>query len=181
MTIIEHSPDSSHETTFTGEPENTGEVHSRPQEVRIFWDAQDEAESRDEEQERPPVGKLLRDLRGDRSLRQVEADTGVSNSYLCNLESGVKRPGTRTLAKLAGYYQVPLVDLLQANGIQAVYDHIDHIVMSPEETQEVRRSYNFVLADPMFNELKKPASPTTTEYQQFIVKMYEVYSGKRLL
>ena len=35
--------------------------------------------------ERPAIGELLRSLRGGRTLRQVEADTGVSNAYLCNL------------------------------------------------------------------------------------------------
>ena len=136
------------------------------------------SESPNEEHERPPVGKLLRELRGERSLRQVEADTDIANSYLCNLESGLKRPGVRTLAKLAEYYQVPLMDLLVANGIQVV-NHIS--ARSPGETAEVQRSYQFVLADPLFNQISKPAGPTSTEYQEFIVKMYEVYTGKRLL
>ena len=153
--VIEHSLQSSQEPTFTGEADSTSEEH-----------------------ERPPVGKLLRELRGERSLRQVEADTGISNSYLSNLESGLKRPGVRTLAKLAEYYQVPLMDLLEANGIQVVNHFFDR---SPGETAEVQRSYAFVLADPLFTQIAKPARPTSTEYQEFIVKMYEVYTGKRLL
>ena len=64
--------------------------------------------------ERPQIGSLLRSLRGDRSLRQVEADTGVSNSYLCNLEGSLKKPGVKTLSKLASYYQISLQELLLA-------------------------------------------------------------------
>ncbi len=153
--VIEHPPLSSREPTLDGT-----------------------AESASEEHERPPMGKLLRELRGERSLRQVEADTGIANSYLSNLESGLKRPGVRTLAKLSRYYQAPLMDLLEANGIQVV-DHIS--ARSHGETAEVQRSYQFVLADPLLNQISKPAGPTSTEYQEFIVKMYEVYTGKRLL
>ena len=178
MEVIEHSLDSSHETSFTGEAESTGEEHSRFPEMRFLWYAEDEAESTDEKPARPPVGRLLRELRGDRTLRQVEADTGVSNSYLSNLESGLKRPGVRTLAKLAGYYRLPLVDLLQASGIQTA-DH--HPAVSPEELAEVQRSYAFVLADPRFDQIPKPTGQAPTEYLQFIVQMYQVYTGKILL
>ena len=178
MTVIEHSPDSSHHTSFTGEPENTGEEHSRLPEMRIFWDRQQGAESRDEERERPPVGKLLRDLRGDRTLRQVEADTGIANSYLSNLESGLKRPGVRTLAKLSRYYRVPVVDLLEAVGIQASLDYQD---ISPDQLNDVQRSYEFVMADPLFSQIHIPDTMTPKQYQQLIVEMYQVYTGKRLL
>ena len=67
--------------------------------------------------ERPPITSLLRRLRSTRTLRQVEADTGISNAYLSNIESGAKRPGVKILSKLAAYYRVPLQDLLEAAGL----------------------------------------------------------------
>ena len=102
--------------------------------------------------ERPAIGELLRSLRGRRTLRQVEADTGVSNAYLCNLEGGLKRPGIRTLSKLADYYQVPLQDLLQTAGL----DTTVKVAASQGSTLDVQRSYDFVIADPDFRQLPKP-------------------------
>ena len=155
MMVIEHSLHSAQEPTLDGEAESTSKEH-----------------------ERPPVGKLLRDLRGNRSLRQVETVTGISNSYLSNLESGLKRPGVRTLAKLSRYYQIPLMDLLEAVGILAGDDYPG---LSLEEPPDVQRSYAFVLADPQFKDIPKPTGPAPTEYQRFIVEMYQVFTGKRLL
>ena len=127
---------------------------------------------------RPPsIGDLLRSLRGGRTLRQVEADTGVSNSYLCNLESGLKRPGIRTLSKLSAYYQAPLQDLLQAAGL----DPVTPVPESAGSVLDVQRSYEFVMADPDFRHLQKPQGTPSVDYQRFIVEMYQHYTGKRLL
>lgn len=178
MTATEPVSQSGQEPNLNEETERADDIRSGLAGIRIFWDRGDEAESTEGEPERPPVGRLLRVLRGDRTLRQVEADTGVSNSYLSNLESGLKRPGARTLAKLAGYYQTPLVDLLQAAGIQTAEPQT---AISPEELADLQRSFAFVLADPLFDRIPKPTGSAPAEYQQFIVQMYQVYTGKRLL
>ena len=34
-----------------------------------------------------PIGTVLRRMRGQKSLRDVERDTGIANSHLCNVES----------------------------------------------------------------------------------------------
>ena len=125
------------------------------------------------------IGALLKNLRGEQSLRQVEAATGISNTYLCNLEGGSKRPGLKTLAKLAVYYQVPLPTLLQASGLQ-----LDEFSLAPTnvmDVMDVKRSYDFVLADPGLSLYQKPAGALPTDVQKFVVEMYQHYTGKKLL
>ena len=68
--------------------------------------------------QRPPIGELLKKLRGTKTLRQVEADTGITNAYLSNLELGLKKPGIKTLAKLSRYYSVPIDHLLRVAGME---------------------------------------------------------------
>ena len=126
--------------------------------------------------EKPAIGELLRSLRGGRTLRQVEVDTGVSNAYLCNLEGGLKRPGIRTLSKLANYYQVPLQELLQTAGLDTTTMASFH-----GSAQDVQRSYDFVIADPDFGQLPKPQGAPPIDSQRFIVAMYQFYTGKKLL
>ena len=65
------------------------------------------------------LGSFLRKARGDAGLtqRDVERETGVSNAYLSQLESGkVREPSPRILHKLSGAYGVSYADLLVASG-----------------------------------------------------------------
>ena len=124
-----------------------------------------------------PIAMMLRRLRGERTLRQVEADTGISNAYLSNLESGSKRPGVKILAKLAGYHRTPLQELLQVAGL--AFD--DSATNQTESAMDVQRSYDFVLADPNFSIYQKPDGTPTTDVQRFVVRMYEHYTGKKIL
>ncbi len=67
-------------------------------------------------------GKYIKDLREDRhlSLRQVEAETGISNSYLSQIERGERDiPNTNILVRLADLYGVSFQSLAQIAGIQA--------------------------------------------------------------
>lgn len=58
----------------------------------------------------------IRGLRG-LSLRQVEKQTGISNTYLSQLETGkAERPSPHILHKLAAVYKVPYESLMQAAG-----------------------------------------------------------------
>ena len=136
-----------------------------------------ESHAEDREKVRPPIGELLRSLRGERTLRQVETNTGVSNSYLCNLESGFKRPGIRTLSKLANYYQASLQHLLQTAGL----DPGTPMPEFADSVLDVQRSYEFVMADPEFRQFRKPQGTPSMDYQKFVVEMYQHYTGKRLL
>ena len=131
--------------------------------------------SQNYEDEGRTIGELLRSLRGKKSLRQVERDTGTANSYLSRLEMGTKRPGARTLGRLAVYYGVPMQELFHAAGLQ-VKD-----TPSMYETSDVRRGYEYVTADPRFAQFKKPTSMPTEDTQRFIVQMYQCCTGKKLL
>ncbi|MFH8617280.1 helix-turn-helix domain-containing protein [Streptomyces sp. NPDC017979] len=62
------------------------------------------------------VGPRLRALRRDRgiTLAELAATTGVSESTLSRLESGLRRPSLELLLPLARIYDVPLDDLVGA-------------------------------------------------------------------
>ena len=127
--------------------------------------------------EKPPIADLLKSLRGTKTLRRVETDTGVSNAYLCNIELGLKRPGMKTLSKLASYYQVPLHDLLHVMAIPF------EEVPTPQKgsVTDVQRGYAYVIEDPVFSQFQKPAETMPIDAQRFVVQMYEHYTGKRLI
>ena len=127
--------------------------------------------------QRPPIGELLRNLRGDRTLREVERESGIPNSYFSNLEIGGKRPGLKTLAKLADYYDVPLDELLQVAGLP----HGNNGESNAVSALDIMRSFDFVLADPALSPYLKPQDWLSTDTQRFIVQIYQHYTGKRLL
>ena len=126
---------------------------------------------------RPPIGELLRNLRGDRTLREVEQGAGIPNTYLSNVESGGKRPGLKTLSKLADYYGVPLDELLQVAGLPQP--------RSAESTGvsalDIHRSFDFLMSDPSLRKYERPSDRLSTDTQRFIVQIYEHFTGKRLL
>lgn len=60
-------------------------------------------------------GELLKELRGNLhlSLRDVEKETGISNSYLSQLERNERNiPTLNILKKLCSLYNVPITDFL---------------------------------------------------------------------
>ncbi len=126
---------------------------------------------------KPPISTLLKSLRGDKSLRQVERDTGISNAYLCNIELGLRQPGMKTLTKLAQYHQVPLENLLQVTAMPFEQNHVE----PPESILDVQRSYDYILADPVLHQYRKPAGMPAMDYQRFVVQLYQHFTGKRLL
>ncbi|MDG0874918.1 helix-turn-helix domain-containing protein [Paenibacillus thiaminolyticus] len=69
------------------------------------------------------IGKILKELRGKRSLREIERESGVSHTYLSSLEKGrdprtgkERKPTPDTLKKLAQVYSVPYEWLMSAAG-----------------------------------------------------------------
>lgn len=65
------------------------------------------------------LGILLKELRGARSLRRVERECGVSNTYLSHLEKGRDcrsgrpfNPSPHTLRKLSNYYNYSYVEFM---------------------------------------------------------------------
>lgn len=61
----------------------------------------------------PKLAENLASLRASHNLtlREVAAETGVSNPCLSQLERGYSMPNVATLARLAAFYDVTLDDL----------------------------------------------------------------------
>ena len=128
--------------------------------------------------EQEEIGPLLRRLRGGTGLREVGRRTGISNSYLSQIEHGDRRPGPSVLKRLATLYGVDLQDLLKRAGY---LDEPEGVAPRDNEPQEVERAYRYVLDDPHFQVGTRPSGPLSLEAKRFIVEMYEKFTGKRLL
>ena len=123
------------------------------------------------------IGPLLRRLRGNTSLREVRRLTGISNSYLSEIEKGDRRPGTNLLKRLAALYSVDVHDLMKRAG----YLDNEGKEETTDEPLEIERAYQYVLSDPRFRFGTRPSGPLALDAKRFIVEMYERFSGKRLL
>ena len=124
------------------------------------------------------IGPLLRRLRGETGLREVGRRTGISNSYLSQIERGDRRPGPSVLKRLAALYDVDVQALLKRAGF---LDEPEGIETRDDEPEEVERAYQYVLSDPKFRVGTRPSGPLSLEAKRFIVQMYEQFTGKRLL
>ena len=134
----------------------------------------EETDRRDEN-----IGQMLKRLRGDTSLRGVQRLTGVSNAYLSQIEKGIRHPGPKLLRRLAALYGVGVHELLRKAGYLDREEEGDEPEV--DETAEVERAYQYVLADPVFRVGTRPRGPLSIDSKRFIVELYERYSGKRLL
>ena len=111
------------------------------------------------------IGPLLRRLRGETSLREVNRLTGMSNVYLSQVEKGEKHPGPRILKRLAALYGVGVEELLRRAG----YMEAEVEVPRPDAALDVERAYRFVLDDPRFRVGTRPSGPLSMESKRFIV------------
>ena len=126
-------------------------------------------------------GDYLRSLREQQkmSLREVAAKTGVSVSYITQIENGRRKaPGPDVLKKLAPAYNVPVRDLLKAAGYM---DDIEPIMPSLSEEEEIDRAYRYAQSDPQFKFGTRITGPVTNDVKRFIVEMYEKATGKKLI
>ena len=121
------------------------------------------------------LGTLLRRLRGELSLRDVNRLVGVSSSYLSQIERGERRPGRNLVHKLAEAYDVDADELMKRAG------HTGQPAPNSTEALDVERAFQFVLADPDFRVGTRPDGPLSINSKRFIVEMYERFTGKRLL
>ena len=126
-----------------------------------------------------PIGAMLKRLRGTHSLRDVQRYTGISGSYLSQIERGDRRPGPSVLKRLSSLYDVPVHPLLKKAGY--LDDQRDQENPDADEPLDVERAFQFVLADPKFRVGTRPTGPLTLSAKRFIVEMYERFTGKRLL
>ena len=120
-------------------------------------------------------GVMLRRLRGELSLRDVNRRVGISSSYLSQIERGERVPGRNLINKLAAVYNVDAGELMKRAG------HAGRPDPMSTEYLEVERAYRYVLADPAFRVGTRPDGPLSMSAKRFIVEMYERFTGKRLL
>lgn len=64
--------------------------------------------------DRKAIGERLRALRGDRTLRQVASDVGISLAAICMYEAGERLPRPGVMVKLANYYNTTVEALFFA-------------------------------------------------------------------
>ena len=128
-----------------------------------------------QELEYAEIGPLLRDLRGRLSLRQLEEATGITYSYLSNIERGKRQPGFKILSKLAAYHDVPMRDLLVAAG------YPPEPAEDGRHTADIQRSFRFVVDDPELEAFEKPSEAAAIDLKRYVVQLYEHYTGKKLL
>lgn len=79
------------------------------------------------------LGVLLEKLRGKKTLREVADKTGLSHTYIRDLELGVRRatgkpikPSPHVLNKLARYYNYSFEELMKVAGYQDILRDYDH-------------------------------------------------------
>jgi len=98
------------------------------------------------------LGEELKRLRGNRTLREVEKATKISNAYISQIENGkIDEPSPHILHKLAEYYDVPYAFLMEAAGYlkqkqpvnnnskQANIGGLEAALMSEDLTEEEAR------------------------------------------
>ena len=123
-------------------------------------------------------GEYMKNLRDEQrlSLRDVAAQTGVSISYLTQIEHDRKKnPGPDILKKLAPLYNVPVRDLLKAAG------YLEEVKPILTDEEEVEMAFRYVMNDPRYKSGTRVKGVLTPDIKRFIVEMYEKATGKTLL
>lgn len=123
-------------------------------------------------------GEYLKGLRTEQklSLRDVAAKTGVSISYLVQIEHGRKKgPSPEILKRLAPIYNVPVRDLLKAAG------YLEEVQPVLTDEEEIDMAFHYVMNDPRYKSGTRIRGELTAEVKRFIVEMYEKATGKKLL
>ena len=124
-----------------------------------------------------PIGPVLRRMRGKKSLRDVERDTGIANSHLCSVERGSQQPGLKFLGRMANYYQTSLAEIIrQAEILRDSQADPERVVAA-----DVERSYRFVREDPRLQPWEQSDEVLSVEAKLQMVRMYELLTGRTLL
>lgn len=126
-----------------------------------------------------PLGEFLKWLRQRKgvSLKKVEDDTGISNAYLSQLETGARQklPGPDRLKALADYYNVSLEQLLEKAGYFGKGDILE------TKKQEIEKTFQHVINDPDFKYGTRLKGKYNLDAKLFIIEMYQKMVKERLL
>jgi transcriptional regulator with XRE-family HTH domain len=108
------------------------------------------------------------------TLRHVQEKTGISNSYISQIETGKRGiPHPRILKKLAKVYNLDL---------QEVFYKAD-LIEDFQETKEdeIDKKFEFIIRDPEFKHGARLTGQLTTEAKLFIIELYEKLKNQELL
>lgn len=128
--------------------------------------------------ERKEFGEYLKRLRLDQklSLRQVEKEVGISNSYLYQIERGERNaPKLEILRKLAALYKVSFASLMAAARLQEPEDDNRYY-------QSIENAFDMVRKDPDYTYgTHLNSDQLSIEVKRFVVEMYEKANDLKLL
>ena len=121
-------------------------------------------------------GNYLKELRARKgvSLKKVEEATGISNAYLSQLETGVRRriPTSKRLNALADYYNVSMEQLLLKAG------YVKVVNLKETEEEKIKKSFLQVIGDPAFQYGTRLKNKNDLDYMRFINEIYEELTQK---
>ena len=116
-------------------------------------------------------------MRGKKSLRDVEKDTGIANSRLCSVERGNSQPGLTFLGKVADYYETSIAEIIRQAEVLRDCRADPHQVSATD----VERSYRFVSEDPRLQPWEEPDEALPIEAKRQVVRVYELLTGRIIL
>lgn len=117
---------------------------------------------KDEKKQGEMIGKILQSLRVklNMTLRDVEKETGISNSYISQIERGLRGiPNITTLSKLAETYGSTYIDI-----ISPAFRSVALIKLLESYTPNA----TFIARE--FEKLSKTNKKTLTSFLQFLLQ-----------
>lgn len=124
------------------------------------------------------LGESLRELRRAKrlSLRDVQQASGISGSYLSQLEQGKRHPSADLLRKIASTYGASIRELMVKAG------YLDEPEVSMSDQDRIEWAYQAVVSDPEYRfGTSLRMAELTIEAKRFIVEIYEKATGRRLM
>ena len=124
-------------------------------------------------------GKFIKELREKKgvTLRDIEEVTGISNVYICQLETGARKklPSPDNLQALAEYFGVTLKELLEKAG------YVEPQPTEETDEQKIEKAFAHVISDPGFKYGTRVNGNYDFAAKRFIIEMYEKTTGRKLL
>ena len=124
------------------------------------------------------LGNSLRELRKRKnlSLRDVEKESGVSGSYLSQVEQGKRHPSADLLRKIAPTYSASVRELLVMAG------YLDEPEATMSDHDRIEWAFRAVVSDPDYRfGASLRMTELSIEAKRFIVEIYEKATGRKLM
>src|SRR5579859_7252354 len=122
-------------------------------------------------------GPYIRKLRKQRglTLKQVEKAAHVSNSFLSQVERGIRNPPRPELInRLAVVYSIPGRSLMEVAGYLPKTES--------NERERIELAFEHVITDPSYSQgTRMKGQSLSLDAKRFIVEMYEKATGRSLL